>query len=211
METMFFNFIDTYNSNIIKQLGKDLKNGSVGIFPTDTVYGIGCNAFNNDKIKQIFKIKKRDFSKPINVLISDLQMLYTLVEDISIEEKKLVNAFWPGDLTLIFNKKNSISNILTADYNTIGIRIPNNRISLDLIKSSGVPLATTSANISGKPSGTDVNDFKNQFNGKVDFIINGGTTQLKKASTIVQIINGKVKILREGSISKEQINRVLED
>ena len=211
MKTELFNFTNDYNKNIIVKLGKKIEKGSIGIFPTDTVYGIGCNAFNENKIKELFSIKKRDFSKPINVLISDIKMLDDLVENISVEEKNLINAFWPGALTIIFNKKNTVSDILTSNLNTIGIRMPNNNIALNLIKSSNVPIATTSVNISGYTSGINVYDFIDDFNQNVDFIIDNGDTKIKKASTIVQIINNKACILREGSISQEQINKVLKN
>ena len=211
MKTELFDFTNDYNKSIIVKLGKKIKNGSVGIFPTDTVYGIGCNAFNEDKIKEIFSIKRRDPSKPINVLISDIKMLYDLVENISIEEKKLINAFWPGALTIIFNKKNTVSDILTSNLNTIGVRMPNNNIALTLIKSSTVPIATTSVNISGYTSGINVSDFIDDFNQKVDFIIDNGDTKIKKASTVVQIIDNKACILREGSISQDHINNVLKN
>lgn len=209
MKTSIYNFTKNYNNDIIHRLANRLKNGSVGIFPTDTVYGIACNAFNETSINKLFKLKSRDHSKPINVLISSLNMLDYLVENITIQEKKLIDTFWPGPLTIIFNKKPTVSNILTSNLNTVGIRMPNDKIALSLIKNSNVPLATTSVNISGHPPGTNINDFLHYFNDKVDFIIDNGETNIKHASTVVQIINKKPIILRQGSISEEEIYKTL--
>ena len=209
MQTAFFDFKNGYEKNILNNLGCKLQNGAIGIFPTDTVYGIGCDAFNEEAIHRLFEYKQRDYSKPINVLISNFDMLNYFVEDISEKEKILINKFWPGALTIIFKKNDNVSNLLTAGLNTIGIRMPNNQIILDLINYSNIPLATTSANLSGKDAGISINDFYDLFNNKVDFIIDNGITSIKKASTVVQIINDKPHILREGSISKEQIEDAL--
>ena len=209
MKTTFFDFKNDTNNNILKDLGKKLQNGCIGIFPTDTVYGIGCNAFNENSIKKLFEIKHRNFSKPINVLISNQKMLNSVVEYILPEEQKLIDNFWPGALTIIFKKRNNISNLLTSNLNTIGIRMPNDKITLDLLSYSNIPLATTSANISGENSGTHIYDFYNNFNNKVDFILDNGDSHIGQASTIVQIINGSPKILREGCISNQQIRNAL--
>lgn len=186
-----------------------LKNNGVGIFPTDTVYGIGCSAFSNEAIQKLFLFKERNYAKPINVLISKKEMLSSLIETISLEEQKLIDAFWPGALTIIFRKKKNISDLLTSNLPTIGIRMPNNPISLELLNQVDMPLATTSANISGTSAGLNVSDFYNQFNNKVDFIIDDGASGIGTASTIVQIIDGIPHVLREGSITKEQIEKVL--
>ena len=184
---------------------KKLSNGGIGIFPTDTVYGIGCSAFNETAINKLFELKTRDLSKPITVLISNSQMLNTLVANISKQEQKLIDAFWPGALTIIFKKNSMVSDLLTSNLNTIGIRMPNDKIALDLLNLSNMPLATTSANISGETAGISLSDFYNDFNNKVDFIINNGTSSIGKASTVVQVIDGIPHILREGSVTKEQI------
>ena len=211
MNTEIFNFTINYNNDIIQKLSNKLINGSVGIFPTDTVYGIGCSTLNENSINELFKLKLRDYSKPINVLVSNLNMLDNLVENISAQEQKLIDTFWPGALTIVFNKKSSVSDLLTSDLNTVGVRMPNNQIALDLIEYTNTPIAATSVNISGKPSGISKSDFINDFNNKVDFIIDNGNTRIQKASTIVQIIDGEPKILRKGSITKKEIYKALEN
>lgn len=209
MNTEYFNFKNNYDTQILNKLAINIKNGAVGIFPTDTVYGIGCNAFNENAINTLFKLKNRDYSKPISVLISDLKFLNDLLESISNEEKKLIKEFWPGALTIIFKKKNTVSNLLTANLDTIGIRMPNDELCLELLKYSNIPIATTSANVSGMSAGTSVSEFYNTFNNKVDFIIDNGNSNIGNASTIVQVIDGIPHILREGSITKEQIEAAL--
>lgn len=211
MKTEYFDFKNNYNKDILNRLANNLQHGSIGIFPTDTVYGIGCNVFNEMAINKLYELKRRDYSKPITVLVSKSEMLDDLVENISPEEQRLIDNFWPGALTIIFKKKHTISNLLTANLDTIGIRMPNNKIALDLLNFSNRPLATTSANISGKDAGIDISDFYDNFNNKVDFIIDSGVSNIGKASTIVQIIDGIPHILREGSITKQQISKCLDE
>lgn len=207
MNTVIFN--SNSDINYIDNAANILKNNGVGIFPTDTVYGIGCSAFSNEAIQKLFLFKERNYAKPINVLVSNKNMLNELVDSISSEEQKLIDAFWPGALTIIFHKKRGISDLLTSNLSTIGIRIPNDPIALELLNQVDIPLATTSANLSGKFAGISVPDFYNEFNNKVDFIIDDGASSIGTASTIVQVIDGIPHILREGSITKEQIKKVL--
>lgn len=207
MNTVIFN--SNSDINYIDNAANILKNNGVGIFPTDTVYGIGCSAFSNEAIQKLFLFKERNYAKPINVLISKKEMLSSLVETISLEEQTLINEFWPGALTIIFHKKKGISDLLTSNLSTIGIRMPNDPIALELLNQVDLPLATTSANLSGKFAGVSVSDFYNEFNNKVDFIIDDGKSAIGTASTIVQVIDGIPHILREGSITKEQIEKVL--
>ena len=197
------------DNNYIDYAAKKLKNSGIGIFPTDTVYGIGCNAFDEIAIKKLFEIKSRNYNKPINVLISDKKHLKELVNSISEKEQKLIDKFWPGALTIIFTKKESISNLLTSNLNTIGIRMPNNKTCLDLLNTTNFPLATTSANISNEEPGIKIADFYSTFKNKVDFILDDGVSDIKTASTIVQIIDNVPKILREGTITQKEIEDAL--
>ena len=189
----------------LKEPAKIIKEGGVVIFPTETVYGIGTNGFNEESIRRIYEIKKRDFNKPISLLVSDMNMVEKVAKDISDLEYKLMEKFFPGPLTIILNKKKEVPDILTANGNTVGIRMPSGIVARKLIEYAGVPIATPSANISGRPSGTNVNDIKRDFEGKVDAIIDNGESKLGIASTIVKVVENKVNILREGSIKKEEI------
>ena len=199
------NIIKNKDYEILKQTAKIIKNGGIVVFPTETVYGIGTNGLDKVAIKKLYEIKKRPLEKPISLLVSNIKMIEDLVEDITDIEYKLIKEFFPGPLTIILKKKNIVPDILTANKETVGIRIPDNDIALKLIEYAKTPIATTSANISGNKSGTNIEDIKNGFKDKVDCYIDGGKSKLGIGSTIVQVVDGVPKILREGSITKEQV------
>jgi len=182
MNTKYFNFKDSYNNDDLISCANEFKNGNIGIFPTDTVYGIGCDCFNTNGIDNLYKVKLRNYNKPINVLVSNIEMVKKLVKNINPIEQKLMETFWPGSLTIVFNKSKIIPDLLTSNLNTVGIRMPNNKICLDLIKKLGCPIATSSANIADESPAICVNDkLITDFNNKVSFIINGG--QIKERNT----------------------------
>ena len=210
MDSQYIDFTTSINEDKIKQLANDLASGDIGIFPTDTVYGIGCNVFSEKSISKLFKLKNRISSKPITVLISNLQMLDELAIDITDIEYKLIEAFWPGPLTIIFHKNPKVSEVLTSNLNTIGIRMPNHIVTQKLIEYSKNPIATSSANISDMPAATNLSDISEYFNGNVDFMIDNGPSPIGVASTIVKVENNSLHILRQGSISEDMINKVLE-
>ena len=178
-----------------------IKNGGLVIFPTETVYGIGANGLDKNAIKKIYEAKQRPLNKPISLLVSNIDMT-----DI---EYAIIKKFFPGPLTIILKKKETIPDILTAGSDTIGIRMPANDIALNLINYAGVPLATPSANISGKPSGTNLKDIIKDFDGNVDCFIDDGPSKIGLASTIVKVVDGVPHILRQGSISIDEINSVI--
>lgn len=210
MNSHYLNFTKTFDNVKLSQASSALSAGKIGIFPTDTVYGIGCNAFLENSILKLFEFKNRTFDKPICVLISDLKMLDELAVNITDIEYKLIKAFWPGPLTIIFNKNPKVSKTLTSNLDTIGIRMPDHKITQKLIEYAKVPIATTSANISDMPAAINFSDISKHFDGKVDFIIDNGPSQIGIASTIVKIENNSLHILRKGSISEDMIKKVLE-
>ena len=193
------------NDNILKELGEELKNGKLIVFPTETVYGIGANSLNTEAVSKIFKAKGRASDNPLIVHISSLDMLNDIVYETGDIENKLINAFWPGPLTIIMKKKEIIPENVSGGLNTIGIRMPDNKIARKLIEYANVPIAAPSANKSGKPSGTLIEDIIGELNGKVDYIIDAGNTDIGLESTVVQVIDKKVRILRPGKITLEQI------
>ncbi len=201
-------YIDLRNNLDLEKLKEPasiIRDGGIVIFPTETVYGIGTNGFNEESIRKIYEIKKRDFSKPISLLVSNMEMVKMVAEDISDLEYALMEKFWPGPFTIILKKKKDVPDILTANGDTVGIRMPSGEIAKKIIEYAGVPIATPSANISGKPSGTNIDNIIKDFDGKVDCIIDSGESKLGIASTIVKVINNVPHILREGSITKKQI------
>lgn len=196
----------------IEEAAKEIRNGNLVLFPTETVYGIGANALDEEAVKQIFIAKGRAQDNPLIVHVSNQQMVKEIVESIGTLEKKLMERFWPGPLTIIFKRKSKevIPNIVTANLDTVGIRMPSNLIAQKLIEKAKVPIAAPSANVSGKPSGTKVEDIIAELDGKVEYILDGGMTQIGLESTVIKIENYKINILRPGKITKEQLEEVAE-
>ena len=198
------------NNDELEEVAEIIRNGGVVIFPTETVYGIGGNALNTETIKKIYEVKKRPSSKPLSILVKDKDEIEKYAQITSEIEKKIIDNFMPGPITLVLKKKeNIIPEIVTAGNDTIGVRIPNNNIIAQVLKSCSLPIAAPSANISGQPSSTKLEDVIDDFNGKVDAMIDGGECTEKVSSTVVQVVDGKVRILREGIITIEDINKVL--
>lgn len=207
------NYLDLNNEVNFDKLiepARIIKDGGIVVFPTETVYGIGANCLDEQAIKKLYKIKQRPISKPISLLVSDMQMIKKVAKDISNIEYKLMDTFFPGPFTIILNKKNIVPDIVSAGENTIGVRMPKGDIARKLVEYVGVPIATSSANISGKPSGTNLKEIIKEFEGKVNYYIDGGESEIGIPSTVVKVINNKVEILREGSITKEKIEEVLD-
>ena len=205
MKSKYINLKDNQNYEKIKEPAQAIKEGNLVLFPTETVYGIGANALDEKAVKKIYEAKGRASDNPLIAHISNLEMLKKLVTEIGEREKKLIEKFWPGPLTIIFNKSNIVPNIITAGLETVAIRMPSNEIAKRLIEYSGVPIAAPSANISGKPSGTVVEDILEELDGKVEYIIDGGMVDIGLESTVIRVIDGKVHILRPGKITKEDI------
>lgn len=193
----------------LKGIGEIIREGEIVIFPTETVYAIGTNGLNEDAIKNLYKIKKRSFDKPTSLLVSNIEMVEMLAKDITSLEYKLMETFFPGPLTIILKNKDIVPNILTGNTDTIGIRMPESEIARKLIEYAKVPIAAPSANIANKPSGTNLKNILNDFEGTVDYYIDGGESKIGLGSTIVKIENNVPIILREGSITKEQIYKCL--
>lgn len=206
MKTKYFDWKNNVDESELNKIKEILDNDGVIIFPTDTVYGIACNCFSEKAIKKIFDIKKRPENKPINVLSNNLDKIKLVSRNINEKEKFLIDKYMPGALTIILDKNEKVSDILTAGLDTIGVRIPKNNISLRILENLSYPLATTSANISGDSAGIKISDFLKEFDGLVDAIIDGGETDLKVASTIVRVeSDNKLKIIREGTLKIKEM------
>ncbi len=196
-------YIKELTNNNIKEIIEVLDNDGVIIFPTDTVYGIGCNCFSTNAIKKLFSFKERDINKPINVLTDSIDKINLVARNINEKEKDLIDKYLPGDLTIILDKKEEVPDILTANLDTVGVRIPNNDIALTILSNYKYPLATTSVNISGNSPGIEVDDFIEEFKNKVDIIVDGGKSKIGISSTIVRVDNDNVNILRQGNLKVE--------
>lgn len=206
--TKIFDFKKEIKFDELKECAKAIKNGELVIFPTETVYGIGADATNAKAVDDIFISKGRANDNPLIVHIADFDDLDNITEKPSKLEQELMEAFMPGPFTIILKKKSTIPNNVSANLETVGIRMPSNKIAHDLIKLSHTVIAAPSANKSGKPSGTNVNDIFDEFNNKVAYIIDGGDTNIGLESTVVKVINGIPTILRPGKITPEDIKNV---
>ena len=192
------NGIDIKN---IKEAGNLIRNGELVIFPTETVYGIGANGLDAEAVKNIFIAKGRAQDNPLILHVSDFEMVDLIAHDINDLERKLMDIFFPGPLTIILNKKDIVPSNVSCNLDTVGVRMPSNKIAHALIESAKVPIAAPSANISGKPSGTNIDDIKNELGDKVALIIDGGETDIGLESTVVRVIDNRVRILRPGKIT----------
>ena len=204
-------YLDLKNANDLtklEEIAEIIKKGGIGIVPTETVYGIGANGLDGKAVEKIYLAKGRKQDNPINLLVNNIEMVEKVAKNITELEYKLMKAFFPGPFTIILNKKDIVPNIVTANQNTVGVRMPKNDIALKLIEYAGVPIAAPSANISGKPSGTDFKDIYNDFKDKVDFMIDGGESNIGIESTIIKVINNIPHILRPGSITAEEIEKI---
>lgn len=195
----------------IREIADTIKTGGVVVFPTETVYGIGVNGLDSNAIKKLFQIKQRSFNKPISLLVSSKEMIKQVACHISELEYKLIDAFFPGPLTLVLDKTAVVPDILTAGLPTVGIRMPENKIARKLVQFVGSPIATTSANMADYPSQTNLHDLMkiSNFQNSVDCWVDAGESKLGIASTVVQVRDGTPYILREGCISMEHIKKVL--
>lgn len=186
-----------------------LRKGGLVAFPTETVYGLGANALNEDAVKNIFKAKGRPSDNPLIVHIADYDALNELVTEIPEKAKVLMDKFWPGPLTLVFKKSEKVPETVSGGLDTVAIRMPKKPVALELIKLSGVPVAAPSANTSGKPSPTKAQYVVDDMSGKIDAIIDGGNCEVGLESTVLDITGDVPKLLRPGGVTFEQLTEVL--
>jgi L-threonylcarbamoyladenylate synthase len=182
--------------------------GVIG-FPTDTFYGLGANPFDSAAIDKIFTIKSRDRGKPILVLIGESEQLSQVVKKVSKEAETLINAFWPGPLTLLFEAASGLPSNLLGNGNIIGVRFPNSQVASQLMRTTGKPITATSANVSGSMECRSGNELLNALGDKLDLILDGGEASGGKASTIVDTSCFPPKFIRDGEVERKKIESVL--
>ena len=196
-----------YQRNQLNEVLQTITQEDVIVFPTDTVYGIGASISSPKAVDKIFEIKNRPTDKSLIVLCADKVQLEEIVGPLSVDVKKIIDAFLPGSLTLILNCYTPLPEEITRGKQTIGVRIPNHPLALELLKEIG-PLATTSANISGEPSPTKI-DKLNPVIQRVNYVFDDGETKEQIPSTILDCTKDEFVILREGAITLEEIQKVL--
>ncbi|WP_082394217.1 L-threonylcarbamoyladenylate synthase [Bacillus sp. JCM 19034] len=198
-----------HNSSEIKEAALWIKKGEVVAFPTETVYGLGANAFDDTAIQKIFKAKGRPSDNPLIVHIAKVEQLEELVTEIPPVAKKLISAFWPGALTIIMKRTNGIANSVTAGLDTVGIRMPSHPVALKLIEEADVPIAAPSANRSGKPSPTNASHVLHDLDGRIAGVVDGGITGLGVESTVIDCSTNRPILYRPGGVTKEEIESVI--
>ena len=197
------------DESLIKEAGEIIKKGGLVAFPTETVYGLGGDALNPESSKKIYAAKGRPSDNPLIVHIYRLEDLDRIVKNVSDDAKKVMDAFWPGPLTLIFEKTDIVPKETTGGLDTVAVRFPIHPTAMAFIEAAGGFVAAPSANLSGRPSPTLAKYVCEDLNGRVDMIIDGGNIPIGLESTIVDMTSEVPMILRPGFVSKEMLEEVL--
>ena len=192
---------DTYTENI-KVAANALLSGKIVAFPTETVYGLGVCADNDIAIDNLYSVKQRSKDKKLSIMISESEEVSKYVKHVPLIAEKLIGTFWPGPLTIILD---------LDDNSTVGLRNPDNRVIRDLINEVAVPIASTSANISGGSPAIDAQQVISNFSDKIDVVLDGGPAEAGNPSTVVKIWDDTYKIIRHGVIGKERLSRCLNE
>ncbi|HEY5582949.1 MAG TPA: L-threonylcarbamoyladenylate synthase [Ruminiclostridium sp.] len=186
-----------------------LKEGKIVAFPTETVYGLGANALDSVAVEQIFKAKGRPSDNPLIVHIADKERVYELTEDISDKAAALMDKLWPGPLTLVFKKKSIIPIIITAGLDTVAVRMPDHPVARELIRLAAIPVAAPSANVSGKPSTTTAQHVLDDLDGRIDIVVDAGSSRVGLESTVLDVTVDPPMLLRPGGITPKQIEDII--
>lgn len=194
---------------LLKEGAEILRKGGLVAFPTETVYGLGADGLNAEASKKIYEAKGRPSDNPLILHIADFDSLGDLTTDCTVKGRKLAEAFWPGPLTLIFKKSSKVPYNTTGGLNTVAVRMPAHPIAYELIRSSGIYIAAPSANVSGRPSPTKAEHVKEDLEGRIDMIIDGGRVEIGLESTIVDVTAEVPTILRPGYITAEMLEQVI--
>ncbi|WP_314049446.1 L-threonylcarbamoyladenylate synthase [Peptostreptococcus stomatis] len=197
------------DKDLIAVFASMLASGKTVIFPTETVYGLGANALDEEAAAKIYQAKGRPSDNPLLVHVADKEDVYDLVENIDNRAKLLMDRFWPGPLTIVFKKKDIIPDRTSGGLDTVAIRMPSDQVARNLIRQAGVPIAAPSANISGRPSPTKPEHIIRDMDGRVDGILVGGSCNYGVESTIVDLSGDVAMVLRPGSITLEMLGEVL--
>jgi L-threonylcarbamoyladenylate synthase len=186
-----------------------IKKGGLVAFPTETVYGLGADALNAEAVLGLFKAKNRPFDNPPIVHICDLDDVHRLAEEISEKAERLMKAFWPGPLTLIFRRSKIVPAVTVAGLDTIAVRMPRHNVALALINQSSCPIAAPSANLAGKPSPTSAEHVLEDLDGRIDAVLDAGRTRIGVESTVLDLTVDPPQVLRPGGTPYEALLDVL--
>lgn len=193
---------------LIDQAVQLLRDGGVVAFPTDTVYGVGADPLQPEAVRRLYRIKGRPDNKPIAILVGSIEDAARVAQNLPATFSRLAHRFWPGGLTLIVEARDLPPEI-TAGGSTVGVRMPDHPLMLELLRGFGGPIATTSANRSGAPPATSAEEVNAQLGDRVNLIVDGGDTITKVASTVLNLSVSPAQILRHGGISEELLMECL--
>lgn len=196
-------------SQLLKEVALLLKKGKVGAVPTETFYGLAANPFSEIALERLFYLKKRAYDQPILLLLGSLDDLSKVCARIPGMAIKLIKAFWPGPLTLVLPAKRGLSPLLTAGTQTIGVRLSSCELTRKIARAFGGPITGTSANISGNPPCKTADEVLNQIP-EIDFVVDAGETKGDKPSTVIEVLDKEVRLIREGALPFEKILQILE-
>ncbi len=185
-----------------------LRDGGLVAFPTETVYGLGANALMPEAAQKTYAAKGRPSDNPLIVHIADKEAVYEVAAEVSEAAERLMDAFWPGPMTLVLKKADVVPKETTGGLDTVAVRMPSHPVANRLIRLAGVPVSAPSANLSGHPSPTEARFVIEDLNGRIDMIIDGGPVEIGLESTIIDLTGGTPTILRPGYITREELNRV---
>ena len=197
------------DKELIQQAAEIIKRGGIVAFPTETVYGLGADAFNPLAVARIFEAKRRPYFDPLIVHVASHGDPAKLVIDIPSDAKKLMERFWPGPLTVVLLKREEVPDIVTAGLPSVAIRMPKHEMALSLIEQADCPIAAPSANPFGYLSPTTAEHVRDQLGDQIDFILNGGTCEVGVESTIISFSKGKPRLLRPGGVELEEIESII--
>ena len=206
MNTIYF---DALTPETVRQAAEIITRGGLLGIPTETVYGLGANALNEEAVLHIFEAKGRPQDNPLIVHIYGMEMLNGIVSEVPERAKKLAAAFWPGPLTMVMPRGPEVSDVTCAGLDTVGVRMPSHPVVQQVIKESGVAFAAPSANLSGKPSPTNAPDTLADMDGRLPLILDGGESKVGVESTVVAVTGEHPMLLRPGYVTKEQMEAVL--
>jgi len=193
----------------VEQAAEIIRRGGLVAFPTETVYGLGADAFNEAALRNIFVAKARPQDNPLIVHVGDVGQVSALVAHVPAVARLLMDALFPGPLTLVLPKADGVSSILSAGLDTIGVRMPRHRTAIEFLRACATPVAAPSANLSGRPSPTTWQAVLEDLDGRIDCILQGESTEIGLESTVVDCTSDVPEILRQGAISAEQLRGVV--
>jgi len=193
----------------VKAASRAIQQGRLVVLPTDTVYGIGADAFDPDAVKALLEAKGRGREMPPPVLISSATTLDAIATDVPGYARALVDAFWPGPLTLVCTQQASLQWDLGDTRGTVAVRMPDHEVALELLERTG-PMAVSSANLTGRPAATDAEQAEEMLGDSVSVIVDAGEAPGKEASTIIDVTGTQGRVLRRGALSLDDLNAVLE-